>query len=166
MTASTCSRVFATLATLMLFGFGTTACAASDTPSGTSSTTSHRVSTTIKPGSGKPAYVPATPSATPKPTAPMIPNPNGDGTWVPCEGSICTNPNNGAGDEGGYWIPNPNGDGTYVPCEGSICTNPNHGAGDDGDVPCEGSICTNPNNGGGDDVGPPEPGDSDFTDQG
>ncbi|NNH70677.1 hypothetical protein HLB23_12515 [Nocardia uniformis] len=26
-----------------------------------------------------------------------IPNPNGDGTWVPCEGTICTNPNHGAG---------------------------------------------------------------------
>ncbi|WP_442790861.1 hypothetical protein [Nocardia sp. NBC_01327] len=26
-----------------------------------------------------------------------IQNPNGDGTWVPCEGSICTNPNHGAG---------------------------------------------------------------------
>ncbi|MEV0549065.1 hypothetical protein OG308_17895 [Nocardia salmonicida] len=24
-------------------------------------------------------------------------NPNGDGTWVPCEGTICTNPNHGAG---------------------------------------------------------------------
>ncbi|QDP79582.1 hypothetical protein FOH10_13575 [Nocardia otitidiscaviarum] len=28
-----------------------------------------------------------------------IPNPNGDGTWVPCEGTICTNPNHGAGPE-------------------------------------------------------------------
>ncbi|WP_442790319.1 hypothetical protein [Nocardia sp. CDC153] len=26
-----------------------------------------------------------------------IQNPNGDGTWVPCEGTICTNPNHGAG---------------------------------------------------------------------
>ncbi|WP_280306066.1 hypothetical protein [Nocardia neocaledoniensis] len=26
----------------------------------------------------------------------MMPNPNGDGTWVPCEGTICTNPNHGA----------------------------------------------------------------------
>ncbi|MFF2083788.1 hypothetical protein ACFVVM_08415 [Nocardia sp. NPDC058176] len=26
-----------------------------------------------------------------------IPNPNGDGTWVPCEGTICTNPNHGGG---------------------------------------------------------------------
>ncbi|MFE9786339.1 hypothetical protein ACFYO7_13255 [Nocardia salmonicida] len=24
-------------------------------------------------------------------------NPHGDGTWVPCEGTICTNPNHGAG---------------------------------------------------------------------
>ncbi|MFI8977332.1 hypothetical protein ACIGO9_30935 [Nocardia asteroides] len=28
-----------------------------------------------------------------------IPNPNGDGTWVPCEGTICTNPDHGAGPE-------------------------------------------------------------------
>ncbi|MFE9581264.1 hypothetical protein ACFYO1_33160 [Nocardia sp. NPDC006044] len=28
-----------------------------------------------------------------------IPSPNGDGTWVPCEGTICTNPNHGAGPE-------------------------------------------------------------------
>ncbi|WP_433664005.1 hypothetical protein ACQPW1_18935 [Nocardia sp. CA-128927] len=28
-----------------------------------------------------------------------IPSPNGDGTWVPCEGTICTNPNYGAGPE-------------------------------------------------------------------
>lgn len=28
-----------------------------------------------------------------------IQNPNGDGTWVPCEGTICTNPNHGAGPE-------------------------------------------------------------------
>ncbi|WP_437126539.1 hypothetical protein [Nocardia mangyaensis] len=26
-----------------------------------------------------------------------IPNPNGDGTWVPCEGTVCTNPNHGGG---------------------------------------------------------------------
>ncbi|MFI6996694.1 hypothetical protein [Nocardia sp. NPDC050175] len=28
-----------------------------------------------------------------------IQNPNGNGTWVPCEGTICTNPNYGAGPE-------------------------------------------------------------------
>jgi len=27
-----------------------------------------------------------------------MPNPNGDGSMVPCEGTICTNPNHGAGD--------------------------------------------------------------------
>ena len=68
-------------------------------------------------------------------TAPMMPNPNGDGSMVPCEGTICTNPNHGAGtdpdDNGGVEMPNPNGDGSAVPCEGTICTNPNHGAGDD-----------------------------------
>ncbi len=26
-----------------------------------------------------------------------MPNPNGDGSSVPCEGTICTNPNHGAG---------------------------------------------------------------------
>lgn len=26
-----------------------------------------------------------------------IPNPNGDGSYVPCEGTICTNPDHGAG---------------------------------------------------------------------
>ncbi|MFD4459083.1 hypothetical protein [Nocardia sp. NPDC058480] len=29
-----------------------------------------------------------------------IPSPNGDGTWVPCEGTVCTNPNHGAGPDG------------------------------------------------------------------
>lgn len=40
-----------------------------------------------------------------------IPNPNGDGTWVPCEGTICTNPNHGAG------APEP----SDVPVEGAPC---------------------------------------------
>lgn len=60
-------------------------------------------------------------------------NPNGDGSVVPCEGTICTNPNHGAGPDpegnGGAVMENPNGDGSVVPCEGTICTNPNHGAG-------------------------------------
>lgn len=63
----------------------------------------------------------------------MMENPNGDGSMVPCEGSICHNPNHGAGsnpsENGGAVMPNPNGDGSDVPCEGSICHNPNHGAG-------------------------------------
>ena len=63
----------------------------------------------------------------------MMPNPNGDGSMVPCEGTICTNPNHGAGpnpeENGGAVMPNPNGNGESVPCEGTICTNPNHGAG-------------------------------------
>ncbi|ORV07783.1 hypothetical protein AWC04_02955 [Mycolicibacterium fallax] len=77
-----------------------------------------------------------------------MPNPNGDGTEVPCEGTICTNPNHGAGtdpaENGGAEMPNPNGDGSEVPCEGTVCTNPNHGAGDPED-------------------GPPEPGQTEFT---
>jgi hypothetical protein len=79
---------------------------------------------------------PAAPGGSPTSTVPMMPNPNGDGSMVPCEGTICTNPNHGAGDNpadnGGAVMPNPNGDGSSVPCEGTICTNPNHGAGDDG----------------------------------
>ena len=89
------------------------------------------------------SHAPTAPAAPQKPgapatsTVPMMPNPNGDGSMVPCEGTICTNPNHGAGDNpdenGGAVMPNPNGDGSDVPCEGTICTNPNHGAGDDGD---------------------------------
>ncbi len=64
----------------------------------------------------------------------MMPNPNGDGSMVPCEGSVCTNPNHGAGSDpaenGGAVMENPNGDGSDVPCEGTVCTNPNHGAGE------------------------------------
>lgn len=55
----------------------------------------------------------------------------------PDQGTVCTNPNHGAGDDpegnGGAVMPNPNGDGSAVPCEGTICTNPNHGAGTDPD---------------------------------
>jgi len=91
-----------------------------------------------------------------------IENPDGTNSFVPCEGTICTNPNHGGGDPPA--VDNPPGSGD---CEGTICTNPNHGAGTDpsenggaempnpnGDgsvVPCEGTICTNPNHGGGDD---------------
>ncbi|PTR36490.1 hypothetical protein C8K38_12485 [Rhodococcus sp. OK611] len=62
-----------------------------------------------------------------------IPHPDGSGKYVPCEGTICTNPDHGAGTDpqqnGGAVMENPNGDGTAVPCEGTICTNPNNGAG-------------------------------------
>ncbi|MFF2087284.1 hypothetical protein ACFVVM_26220 [Nocardia sp. NPDC058176] len=71
------------------------------------------------------------PIPVPPTTVSMMPNPNGDGSQVPCEGTICTNPNHGAGpdpeENGGHEMPNPNGDGSEVPCEGTICTNPNHG---------------------------------------
>ncbi|MFD4467265.1 hypothetical protein ACFWPA_03120 [Rhodococcus sp. NPDC058505] len=63
-----------------------------------------------------------------------IPNPDGSGNYVPCEGTICTNPDHGAGtdpqENGGAVMENPNGDGEAVPCEGTICTNPNNGAGE------------------------------------
>lgn len=55
------------------------------------------------------------PTAPAAPQTPMMPNPNGDGSMVPCEGTICTNPNHGAGDNpeenGGAVMPNPNGGG-------------------------------------------------------
>lgn len=46
----------------------------------------------------------------------MIPNPNGDGSMVPCEGSICTNPNHGAGEDNqsSYGPPEP-GQSTFSP---------------------------------------------------
>ncbi|MFC9437254.1 hypothetical protein [Nocardia sp. NPDC057030] len=53
-----------------------------------------------------------------------IPSPNGDGTWVPCEGTICTNPNHGAGPE------------TTPPVE-TPTTTPQDGARVEG-APCEG----------------------------
>ena len=39
-----------------------------------------------------------------------IPHPNGDGSYVPCEGTICTNPNHGAGPDTGDDIPEPGQD--------------------------------------------------------
>lgn len=76
---------------------------------------------------------PGCPAGSYNPDPNSIPNPNGDGSNVPCEGTICTNPNSGAGtdpqENGGTDMENPNGDGTDVPCEGTICTNPNNGAG-------------------------------------
>lgn len=62
-----------------------------------------------------------------------IPNPDGTNNYVPCEGTICTNPDHGAGtdpqDNGDTGMENPDGSGDVVPCEGTICTNPNNGAG-------------------------------------
>ena len=47
-------------------------------------------------------------------------NPNGDGTWVPCEGTICTNPNHGAG------TPEPSAAPAEVPVEGAPCEGSGH----------------------------------------
>ncbi|ORI27822.1 hypothetical protein [Rhodococcus erythropolis] len=59
--------------------------------------------------------------------------PTADNPSVPCEGTICTNPDHGAGTDpqgnGGTVIEDPQGGNAVVPCEGTICTNPNHGAG-------------------------------------
>lgn len=58
---------------------------------------------------------------------------NSGNSSAPCEGTICTNPNHGAGsnpqENGGAVIQNPQGGNAVAPCEGTICTNPNHGAG-------------------------------------
>ncbi|WP_194818400.1 hypothetical protein [Nocardia sp. XZ_19_385] len=54
-----------------------------------------------------------------------IPNPNGDGTWVPCEGTICTNPNHGAGPE------------TTTPAVEPTTTSPQN-SGPVAGAPCEG----------------------------
>lgn len=43
-----------------------------------------------------------------------IQNPDGSNGYVACEGTVCTNPNRGGGDD----------------CDGTVCTNPNHGGGD------------------------------------
>ncbi|WP_405138750.1 hypothetical protein [Nocardia sp. NBC_01388] len=60
-----------------------------------------------------------------------IQNPNGDGTWVPCEGTICTNPNNGAGPDN-----NPPAE-TTAPVVVPTTTSPQNSAQVDG-APCEG----------------------------
>ncbi|TLF80763.1 hypothetical protein FEK34_03405 [Nocardia cyriacigeorgica] len=57
-----------------------------------------------------------------------IPNPNGDGTWVPCEGTICTNPNHGAGPE------------TTAPVQPTTQTNPTTPP-PDNNTPVEGAPC-------------------------
>lgn len=73
---------------------GTTTSKATTTTSATATTTTG--SAEHAPGYGDPGHQP--PATTPPG---MMPNPNGDGTWVPCEGTICTNPNHGAGPDGG-----------------------------------------------------------------
>jgi hypothetical protein len=104
-----------------------------------------------------------------------IKNPDGGPTYVVCEGTICTNPNHGAGGPPGIW----GADGQPVNggptgADGSTGNNlsheycahnqdpgcpagsyvaPNAIKSPDGSnsyVPCEGTICTNPNYGAGD----------------
>ncbi|WP_433993787.1 hypothetical protein [Mycolicibacterium porcinum] len=116
------------------------ACGTDNSQQAPDGTQAPATSTSHAPAAPKTPNAPAaphTPGAPGTSTVPMMPNPNGDGSMVPCEGTICTNPNHGAGDNpeenGGAVMPNPNGDGSDVPCEGTICTNPNHGAGDNPD---------------------------------
>ncbi|MBB3039366.1 Mesocentin [Hoyosella altamirensis] len=106
-----------------------------------------------------------------------IPDPDGSPHYVQCEGTVCTNPNHGAGGQG-YWDPDgepvfggPNGaDGSsdnsltqeYCAqnedpgCPMGSYVGPDAMASPDGApyyVPCEGTICTNPDHGAGEDPG-------------
>ncbi|KKF03284.1 hypothetical protein PXJ67_00425 (plasmid) [Mycobacteroides chelonae] len=74
-----------------------------------------------------------------------IKNPDGTNSYVVCDGTICTNPNHGGGDD----------------CDGTICTNPNHGGGDTPDTdttPGDDSIDTDePSDAGTNDTGDTDP---------
>ncbi|WP_371871118.1 hypothetical protein [Mycolicibacterium agri] len=112
-----------------------------------------------------------------------IRNPDGSNTYVVCEGTICTNPNHGAGDPPGTWGPDgqpinggPMGaDGSTgnnltheycarnqdPACPAGTYVGPNAMRSPDGSntyVPCEGTICTNPNHGAGPDPNGPSGG--------
>ena len=104
------------------------ACGDSDSTAPTTTTATPTTTTTTAPTTTT-TTVPSTPAA----SVPTVPGGTGDGSVVPCEGTICTNPNHGAGPDpegnGGDVMENPNGDGSVVPCEGTVCTNPNNGAG-------------------------------------
>ncbi|BBZ02227.1 mesocentin [Mycolicibacterium chitae] len=101
-----------------------------------------------------------------------IKNPDGSSTYVVCEGTICTNPNHGAANSGGFWDANGNPiDGGPMGADGSTgnnrtqeycARNQDPGCpvgsyvapdaiknpdGSPGYVVCEGTICTNPNHG-------------------
>lgn len=115
-----------------------------------------------------------------------IRNPDGTHTYVVCEGTICTNPNHGAGDPVGTWGPDGQPiNGGPVGADGSTGNNLTHEYcarnedpacpagtfvapnaiknpdGSNGYSPCEGTICTNPNHGAGEqpDAVDPPPGD-------
>ncbi|SIK04113.1 mesocentin [Mycobacteroides abscessus] len=114
-----------------------------------------------------------------------IKNPDGSSSYVPCEGTICTNPNHGGADETGRWDAQgqpvnggPKGaDGSTgnnvsqeycarnedPACPAGSYVGPKAIKNPDGSssyVPCEGTICTNPNHGGGDNAGVPGDADS------
>nr|WP_264078425.1 hypothetical protein [Mycolicibacillus parakoreensis] len=61
-------------------------------------------------------------------------DPAGGNEYVPCEGTICTNPNHGAGEDP-EGVDNTDPELQDPDCEGTVCTNPNHGGGDDYDEP-------------------------------
>ncbi|MUM22056.1 mesocentin [Mycobacterium sp. CBMA271] len=109
-----------------------------------------------------------------------IKNPDGSNNYVPCEGSICTNPNHGGGDAAGSWDAqgqpiNGGPQGANGSTDNNVtreycAQNEDPGCpvgsyvgpkaikdpdGSNNYVPCEGSICTNPNHGGGDNTNGP-----------
>ncbi|WP_182348921.1 hypothetical protein [Tomitella gaofuii] len=104
-----------TLTLFALIGVLATGAACSSGDSGTrptttpavTSTTTSAPTTTPAPTSaavnGRQSHAPGAVSNTPQKQrhpasgGAVMPNPNGDGSTVPCEGTICTNPNHGAG---------------------------------------------------------------------
>lgn len=112
-------KIIPVAAALLLCGV---ACGTDDSqqaPSGTEApgtSTSHAPTAPAAPRTPNVPAAPHPPGAPGTSTMPMMPNPNGDGSMVPCEGTICTNPNHGAGDNpdenGGAQVPAPaDGDG-------------------------------------------------------
>ena len=81
---------------LFLLTVAVSACGSESTPAPTTTTTQPPSSVQSTPPAGTPGVTAPSPTT----SVPMMPNPNGDGSMVPCEGTICTNPNHGAGPDG------------------------------------------------------------------
>ncbi|BBZ09326.1 hypothetical protein MDOR_34950 [Mycolicibacterium doricum] len=102
--------------------------------------------TTANPSGSTPQSTPGIPApdTTPTTSVSMMPNPNGDGSMVPCEGTICTNPNHGAGDD-------PYGDAPIEPGQTEM-QGPGDAPPEPGQTDMQGPA----------DDGPPEPGQTDM----
>ncbi len=92
----------------LTLGASVTGCSQSSSPQTVTTTVSTPASGQVSgpvPRSQTPSMSTTAPALVPTVTSPlapastviMIPSPNGDGSLVPCEGTICTNPNHGAG---------------------------------------------------------------------